>query len=67
MGLKDEIRSKRFNEMVETATRFFEAVDSGASNANELKAQLDQIEAEFSDDPAYLATIRMEYKARQKK
>lgn len=66
MGLKQDIRSKRFNEMVETATRFFEATDKGQKNKNELKAQLDQIEAEFSDDPAYVAFIKTEYKARQK-
>lgn len=67
MGLKQDIRSKRFEEMVKTATQFFKAVDEGAANADELKKQLDQIEAEFSDDPAYLAAIRLEYKARLKK
>lgn len=67
MGLKQEIRSKRFERMVDAATKLFKAVDDGAANAEELKRQLDMIEAEFSDDPAYLATIRLEYKARQKK
>ena len=66
MGLRQDIRSKRFTDMVQAATRLFEAADSGSSNTDELKAQLDQIEAEFSDDPAYLAAIRLEYKARQK-
>jgi len=64
LGLKQDIRSKRFNEMVETAEDLFKAVDNNSADKDELKAKLDRIEAEFSDDPAYLATIRMEYKAR---
>ena len=67
MGLKQDIRSRRFNEMVATATRLFEATDNGHADRQELKKMLDQMEAEFSDDPAYLATVRTEYKARSKK
>lgn len=66
MGLRQDIRSKRFNEMVEVATRLFDAADKGKKNKDSLKAQLDQIEAEFSEDPAYVAFIRSEIKARQK-
>jgi predicted ATP-binding protein involved in virulence len=66
MGLKQDIRSARFNKMVDLATRLFSAVDQGKPD-EELKTQLDQIEAEYSDDPAYLASVRIEYKARQKK
>ena len=65
MGLKKQIRSVRFNKMVETATRLFEAADKGSEEQINLKAQLDQLEAEFSDDPAYLATVKMECKARK--
>lgn len=65
MGLMQEIRSKRFNEMVDTAKQLFDAVDNGAANKDEIKARLDQIEADFSDDPAYVAAIKLEYKARQ--
>ena len=61
MGLQQDIRSKRFNEMVDVATRLFEAADNGSANA-----KLDEIEAEFSDDPAYLALIRTELKAKVK-
>ena len=67
MGLQQDIRSKRFNEMVDVATRLFEAADNGSANKDELKAKLDEIEAEFSDDPAYLALIKTELKAKQKK
>lgn len=66
MGLQQDIRSKRFNEMVDVATRLFEAADNGSANKDELKAKLDEIEAEFSDDPAYLALIRTELKAKLK-
>ena len=66
MGLQQDIRSKRFKEMVDIATRLFEAADKGSANKDELKASLNEIEAEFSDDPAYLAFIRTELKARQK-
>ncbi len=66
MGLQQDIRSKRFNEMVDVATRLFEAADNGSANKDELKAKLNEIEAEFSDDPAYLALIRTELKAKVK-
>ena len=66
MGLQQDIRSKRFNEMVDVATRLFEAADNGSADKEKLKAKLDEIEAEFSDDPAYLALIRTELKAKVK-
>jgi predicted ATP-binding protein involved in virulence len=66
MGLQQDIRSKRFNEMVDTAMRLFEAADNGNKNKEELKNQLIEIESEYSWDPAYLALIRTELKARQK-
>ncbi len=66
MGLQQEIRSKRFNEMVDVAMRLFEAADNGSADKEELKAELNKIEAEFSDDPAYLALIKTELKARHK-
>lgn len=65
MGLQQDIRSKRFNEMVEAAARLFEAADNGSADKDKLKAQLDEIEAEFSDDPAYLAFIKTGLKAKQ--
>jgi len=65
MGLMHDIRSKRFIEMVETAKQLFDAVDKGAANKKDIKAKLDQIEADFSDDPAYVAAVKLEYKARK--
>lgn len=66
MGLQQDIRSKRFNEMVDVATQLFEAADNGSADKDELKAKLNEIESEFSDDPAYLALVKTEVKARQK-
>lgn len=66
MGLQQDIRSKRFNEMVDTAMRLFEAADNDSKNKEELKNQLIEIESEYSWDPAYLALIKTELKARQK-
>ena len=66
MGLQQDIRSKRFNEMVDVATQLFEAADKGSADKDELKAKLNEIESEFSDDPAYLALVKTEVKARQK-
>ncbi len=66
MGLQQDIRSKRFNEMVDTAMRLFEAADNSSKNKEELKNQLIEIESEYSRDPAYIALIKTELKARQK-
>lgn len=65
MGLMQDIRSKRFNEMVDTAKQLFDAVDNGAVNRKEIQERLDQIEADFSDDPAYVAAVKLECKARK--
>jgi hypothetical protein len=65
MGMPQNVRSKRFNEMVATAQQLFEAVDRGDTDSEAIKAKLDQIEADFSDDPAYVAAVKLEYKARQ--
>lgn len=68
MGLENEIRSKQFNKMVDIATKYFKELDEGdPSKAAELKERLIEIEAEFSDDPAYVALIRTEYNIKKSK
>lgn len=64
MGLKQEIRSRKFEEMERAAEEFFEALDNNSDNINVLKSNLDRLEAEFSDNPAYMALIRSEFKSR---
>lgn len=68
MGMENEIRSKRFNEMVEIASEYFRETDAGnAEKAEHLRERLKLIETEFSDDPAYVAMIKMEYKSKTAK
>lgn len=65
MGMANEIRSKRYNEMVSIAAQYFKELDEGDPlKAASLREQLTKIEAEFSEDPAYVALIRTEYNAK---
>jgi len=66
MGMANEIRSKRYNEMVAIASEYFKELDEGdPAKAAALKERLTEIEAEFSDDPAYVALIKAEYNAKK--
>lgn len=64
MGLSQKIRSRRFQEMTETAKKYFKALDDGDAKKEELREELKRIEAEFSDNPAYLALIQLETQAK---
>ena len=64
MGLSQKIRSSRFQEMTETAKKYFKALDDGDAKKEELREKLKRIEAEFSDNPAYLALIQLETQAK---
>ena len=54
------------DEELKAKTKEFQALLHPINDSAELKAKLDEIEAEFSDDPAYLALIRTELKAKMK-
>ena len=59
----DTVRSAKYNRMVEMATRYFKLVREDKENSDEAvktKRELDAIEVEFSDDPAYVALLRLE-------
>lgn len=59
-------RSAKFEEMVTSAEEYYQLVKSGEGNsevATNVKQRLDEIEAEFSDDPAYVAMLKMERSA----
>lgn len=64
MGMSGELRSRLYRKMLKAATDYYEALDSGREDASQLKERLRRLEAEFSDDPAYLALLRMESKRR---
>ena len=63
MGIDVELRSQRFNAMVKAANDFYAAMDSNAVNADELKRKLDLLEAEYSEDPAYVSFIKTQYES----
>ncbi len=64
MGLEQNIRSEKFQQMVKAAAELFEAVDCNADNQDELHDRLTRLEAEFSENPAYLALVRAEFKSK---
>ncbi len=62
----DTVRSKKYNEMVDMAEKYYQLVKDGqkdSADANKIKEELDEIEADFSDDPAYVALLRAERKS----
>ncbi len=66
MGMETRLRSHRFNEMAKVAEDFFKALDSGAENIDELKQRLDLLEAEYSEDPAYVSFIKTQYNTKRR-
>lgn len=59
----DSARFPKYNLMLEKAERYFELVKSGKENTKEaanVKKELDEIEEQFSSDPAYVALLRAE-------
>jgi predicted ATP-binding protein involved in virulence len=64
MGVKLPQKSERFREMVETAETYFRLVRAATPQSEEernlLRARLDQLSEPFSDDPAYVALLRIE-------
>lgn len=63
----DSARFPKYNLMLEKAERYFELVKSGKENTNEaanVKKELDEIEEQFSSDPAYVALLRAERRSK---
>ena len=59
-------RSLAYNNMVEKAERYYQLVKNGQGNTAEAKRvneELDEIEQEFSYDPAYVALLKAERKS----
>lgn len=64
MGMQQELRAKRYQEMLKKAEQYYMLVKSGQyQQAEQVKDELDAIEAEYSDDPAYVALLRSERKS----
>lgn len=59
----DSARFPKYTLMLETAEKYYQLVKSGnehTEEAEEVKRILDEIEEQFSDDPAYVALLRAE-------
>lgn len=59
-------RSAKFEDMVEAAEEYYQLVKKGEADgelARNAKDKLDEIEQEYSDDPAYVAMLKMERSA----
>lgn len=68
MGVEDVARSEVFNERVEIATKYYQLIAQGKSSENDqevsnLRQQLNELEERFSDDPAFVATLKLEREA----
>lgn len=63
MGLKQDIRSQRFQEMQDVAKDYYQSIQNGEEDAK-LLDKLRNIEANFSDNPAYVALLQSEYKTK---
>ena len=51
------------HKMLEQAEKYYQLVKAGKENteeANDVKRSLDEIEEQFSDDPAYVPLLRAE-------
>lgn len=62
MGVEKPQRSKRFLEMEATARRYYGLLDKLADDhptVMEAKAELDRIEADYADNPAYAAFLKL--------
>ena len=62
MGVETPQRSKLFLEMEEAAERYYDLLDQLSDDdpkVAQAKAELDRIEARFSDNPAYAALLKL--------
>lgn len=63
----DTPRSAKYVKMVNLAERYYQLVSLDLENgveAQEVKQELDDMESEFSDDPAYVALLKAERRSR---
>lgn len=54
------VRSSNYNKMLEVAEKYYQLVLNNDIKADDVKKELDALELEFSDDPAYVALLRAE-------
>lgn len=68
MDVPDPIRSKKYKNMLDAADKYFLILEEldGKEPPKKLREQLLDIEIQFSSDPAYVAFLKSEKRARQK-
>ena len=69
MGVEQPQRSKRFQELVVVAEKYFDALEGGVAEGDskdmeDLRTRLDRLEEPFADNPAYVAFLRLERTAK---
>lgn len=63
----DMVKSIKYQKMLETAAEFFKSLHSANANPEnmrKLEQQLKDLEAEYSENPAYLAFMRLQFEKR---
>jgi predicted ATP-binding protein involved in virulence len=68
MGVENVARSEAFTERVAVASRYYQLISEGKSSKTDeevaqLRQKLNDLEERFSDDAAFVATLRLERKA----
>jgi predicted ATP-binding protein involved in virulence len=68
MGVENVARSEAFNERVEIASRYYQLISEGKTSKTDeevaqLRQKLNDMEERFSDDAAFVATLRLERNA----
>jgi predicted ATP-binding protein involved in virulence len=68
MGLNGLLRSKQFQEMLDTASLYFELIAKGKNSKNnvevaELRQKLNELESYYSEDAAFVALLQAERKS----
>lgn len=71
MGVEDVSRSKAFRNYQDIAAKYFNLIEQGRDSSNDeevaqIKKQLDELELQFTNDPAYLALMQAERKSELK-
>ena len=69
MGVEQPQRSKRFYDMLRVAEQYYAAledtpVDADQATTQELRQKLDELEEPFTDNPAYVAFLRLQRNGR---
>ena len=69
MYVSDVARSEPFKERVEVATKYYQLIADNNGKSQEeiesLRQQLNEMEERFSEDPVFVAQLRLERKAKK--